>query len=83
MAMASPVEGKIDSPCLVSALRLGARVRDEEGVGDRVPAVPALLRDRAGHQVCAAVQPDLRREMQHGVHQALQDAGIFPVEGGL
>ena len=53
-------DGKKLTPRFVSAaLRLGAGVRDEEGEGDRVPAVPALLRDGADHEVRAAVQPDL------------------------
>ena len=43
----------------ISALRLGAGLRDEAGEGDRVPAVPSLLRDGALHEVRAAVQPDL------------------------
>ena len=78
MAISGAMEGVMDPPCLISALRLCAGVRDQEGEGDRVPAMPALLRDGADHQVRAAVQPDLRREVQHGVHPALQDEPALP-----
>ena len=83
--MTSPLEGKMEWQCcsfcfcfLLAALRLCAGVRDEAAEGDGVPAMPALLRDGADDQVRAAVQPDLRREVQHGVHPALQDDAALP-----
>ena len=68
----------VSASFLPAALRLGAGVRDEAAEGDGVPAVPALLRDGADDEVRAAVQPDLRREVQHGVHPALQDDAALP-----
>ena len=72
------VTGSVCFYFLPAALRLGAGVRDEAAEGDGVPAVPAVLRDGADDQVRAAVQPDLRREVQHGVHPALQDDAALP-----